>query len=126
MNAIAGVVLIYAYIQIRKGNVMQHKQAIIFAMVLSLIFLVSYVTYHLTQEEVHFCKEGTIRYVYFILLITHVVSAGIIFPFVLFTFVRGYTYMVEKHKRMARWVFPIWLFVCLSGPVVYLMLSPCY
>lgn len=125
VNALAGVVLLVAVNFVRKGDVKNHKRAIFVAMLLSLIFLVSYVLYHTTQGEVSYCKEGTIRIVYFILLITHILSAAIIFPFVLFTFIRGYAFQVDKHKRMAKWVYPVWLYVCFTGPITYLMLQPC-
>ncbi len=126
VNAITGVVLIIALYFIKKKNIRAHKNMIMLAMGLSLIFLVSYVCYHLTTEETKYCFDGSIRYVYFFLLITHIVSAAVIFPFILFTFIRGFTYQVEKHKKMARWVFPVWLYVCITGPICYLMLEPCY
>jgi len=126
VNALTGVVLLIALYFVKKGNIELHKRMILVAMGLSFVFLLSYVAYHLTSEETTYCGEGFQRTVYFILLITHVVSAAVIFPFILFTFIRGYTFQVEKHKRMARWVFPVWLYVCITGPICYLMLAPCY
>ena len=126
VNAITGVVLLVALYFIKAGNIVAHRNTILMAMVLSLVFLLSYVTYHITAEETTYCGEGISKTVYFVLLITHVLSAAVIFPFILFTFIRGISFQVEKHKKMARWVFPIWLYVCITGPICYLMLAPCY
>ena len=126
LNALAAVVLIYAFVQIRKKNIDAHRKAMTTAMILSVLFLASYVTYHITTPETLYCKEGLIRTVYFFLLITHVVLAGVILPFILFTFIRGFTGQFEKHRKMAKWVFPFWLYVAITGPVLYLMLYPCY
>ncbi len=126
VNAIAGVFLLLALYFIKKKNISAHRNMIMIAMGLSLVFLLSYVAYHTTSEPTTYCKEGISKTIYFFLLITHVLSAAIIFPFILFTFIRGYAHLVEKHKRMARWVFPIWLYVCFTGPICYLMLAPCY
>ena len=126
LNTITSVVLIAAFIQIKAGRVELHRKLMFAAIFLSLLFLMSYVTYHITTPETPFCQEGGIRIVYFILLISHVLLAAIIFPFILFTFVRAYTGQYDRHKKMARWVFPIWLYVAVSGPIVYLMLRPCY
>lgn len=126
LNALAAVVLVYAFVQIRNRNVERHKRAMVAALAISTLFLLSYVLYHITTESVRYGGEGAIRYVYFFFLITHVVLAAVIFPFILFTFVRSYTNQIEKHKRMARWVFPIWLYVAVTGPICYLMLMPYY
>ena len=126
VNAITGIFLLLALYFIKKKNIIAHRNMIMIAMGLSLVFLLSYVAYHTTSEPTVFCKEGAIKVVYLILLLTHILSAAIIFPFILFTFIRGYTHLVEKHKRMARWVFPVWLYVCVTGPICYLMLAPCY
>ena len=98
----------------------------IVAMTCSFIFLTMYIVYHTTTPETKYCGEGNIRYVYFFLLISHVILAAVIFPFILFTFIRGYTFQVEKHKKMAKWVFPFWLYVAVTGPVLYIMLNPCF
>lgn len=126
LNAFTALILVYAYIQIRSGKIEQHRKAMYTAIVFSLMFLLSYVVYHFTTEETLFCREGTVRIVYFILLISHVILAAVIFPFILFTFIRAYTGQFSRHKRMARWVYPLWLYVAITGPVVYLMLRPCY
>jgi len=94
-------------------------------MCLSGLFLVSYVIYHLTTPETSYCHEGDIRLVYFFILITHVFLATIILPLVLFTFIRAYTGQIFLHRKLARWAFPIWLYVAFTGPVAYLMLRSC-
>lgn len=126
INALTAVVLIYAFIQIKKKQVERHRNAIMIAVVLSVLFLLSYVLYHITNDPVLFGGEGTIRYIYFFLLITHVILAAVIFPFILFTLIRAYTGQIAKHRKMARWVFPIWLYVAITGPICYLMLMPYY
>jgi putative membrane protein len=126
VNAITAVVLIAAFYFIKQKNVVMHRRMIYVAMTLSALFLLSYVTYHFTTESVKYGGEGMIRYVYFFLLITHIVLAGLILPFILFTFIRAYTNQIEKHRKMARWVFPLWLYVAITGPICYLMLMPYY
>ena len=126
LNVIVAILLVFALYFIKKGNVERHKKTIITAIVFSVLFLGSYVLYHITNEETRYCQEGMIRYVYFFFLITHVILAAASLPFILFTFIRGYTYQVEKHKRMARWVWPIWFYVAITGPICYIMLFPCY
>ena len=125
MNTCAAVFLLLGLYFIRQKKIVQHQQMMTTALTMSFLFLVMYVLYHITTPEVKYCGTGTIRIVYFILLITHVVLAAVSFPFILFTFVRGFTMQVEKHKAMARWVYWLWLYVSITGPVVYLMLRPC-
>ena len=126
LNAITAVVLIIAFRFIKQKKVEQHKKAIYVAIACSVGFLLSYVLYHFTTEATLYGGEGIMRTIYFILLITHVVLAAAIFPFILFTFIRAYTNQFDEHKKMARWVFPIWLYVAISGPICYLMLLPYY
>lgn len=126
MNTCAAICLIVALYFIKRKNIVAHQYSIYAAMGFSFLFLLSYVGYHFTTEETTFCREGNIRYVYYFFLITHVVLAAVSFPFILFTFVRGYTGQVEKHKKLARYVFPVWLYVAVSGPICYLFLAPCY
>ena len=126
LNALCAVILVVALWHIKNGRVHRHRQAIYAAMVCSALFLISYVLYHFTTPETRYGGVGAMRTVYFSLLITHVVLAAIILPFVLFTFTRAYTGQYERHKKMARWVFPIWLYVAISGPICYLMLKPYY
>jgi len=126
VNAICGITLLIALYFVKTGNLKAHQYSIYVAMGLSAVFLLSYITYHTTSSPVEFCKEGTIRTVYFVLLITHVVLAAIILPLILFTFNRAFSGDFARHKKMARWVFPLWLFVAFSGPACFLMLRPCF
>jgi putative membrane protein len=124
-NALAAVFLIRAIMFIRQKRIAEHKQMIIIALSLSAAFLLMYVLYHITTKPVEYCGQGMIRNVYFALLISHVVLAAVSFPFILFTFIRGFTMQVEKHKAMSKYVFWVWLYVSITGPIVYLMLRPC-
>ena len=125
MNLMAAVFLILALNYIRQKKVEQHRKMIFVALSMSLLFLLMYVLYHITSSETKYCGEGMMRTIYLALLISHVVLAAVSFPFILFTFVRGFTMQVEKHKRMAKWVYWVWLYVAISGPIVYLMIKPC-
>jgi len=125
-NTCAAICLIMAIVFIKQKKIIAHRNMIFGAMLFSFFFLLSYVVYHFTTPETKFCKQGTIRTIYFFILITHIVLAGLSLPFILLTFSRGISFMTEKHKKMARWVYPIWLYVMVTGPVVYLMLRPCY
>jgi len=125
-NVVVAIALLFALYFIKQKNIQAHRNSIFVAMGFSFLFLLSYVAYHFTTEETTFCMEGGIRTVYFILLISHIVLAGVSLPFILFTFIRGFTYQVEKHKTLARWVWPIWFYVAVSGPICYFMLRPCY
>lgn len=125
-NVVVAICLIAALYFIKQKNIQAHKNAIFGAMIFSALFLLSYVAYHFTTEETKYCFQGTSRTIYFLILITHIILAGISLPFILLTFSRGISFTVEKHKRMARWVYPIWLYVAISGPISYLMLRPCY
>lgn len=124
VNAITAVVLLVAFYFIKQKNVEAHRKAIYLAVALSVVFLLSYVAYHITTPPTSY--GGELGYIYYPLLITHIVLAAVIFPFILFTFVRAYTNQFDKHKRMARWVWPVWLYVAITGPVCYLMLKPFY
>lgn len=126
LNGLASIALIFAYLAIRKKNIPRHRFFMVTALVLSVLFLISYVVYHFTTPETTFCKEGTIRYIYFFLLITHIILAAVILPFILFTFIRAVTLQFDRHKKMARWVLPFWFYVTVTGPVLYLLLRDCY
>jgi len=125
-NVVVSVCLVFALVFIKQKNIEAHRKAIYGAMFFSALFLISYVIYHATTPETKYCYEGISRTIYFILLISHIVLAGISLPFILLTFNRGFTFSVVKHKKMAKWVFPVWLYVAITGPVVFLMLYPCY
>ncbi|MFK7935115.1 MAG: DUF420 domain-containing protein [Saprospiraceae bacterium] len=126
LNGLAAIALMFSFYFIKNKNVEAHKRANVVALLLSTLFLLSYVVYHTTTEATSFGGEGTIRYVYFFLLITHVILAAVILPFILFTFIRAYTGQIDKHRQMAKWVYPLWLYVAITGPLCYLMLRPYY
>lgn len=126
LNAIVALVLITALLAIKRNNAMVHRKLMTTAMLLSALFLLCYVVYHFTTPETKFCGIGSIRIFYFFLLITHIILAAAILPFILFTYIRAYTNQFEKHVKLARWVFPFWLYVAVTGPILYILLSPCY
>ena len=125
-NAFTAVLLIAAVIAIKNGNRKLHERLMTSAIALSIAFLVMYVAYHMTADSTKFGGLGSIRYVYFFILITHIVLSIAIIPMVLITYVRALGKNFDKHKKIARITFPIWLFVAISGVVVYLMISPYY
>jgi putative membrane protein len=126
LNTIVAIFLVLAFLAIKKKDIVSHRKYIYGAMICSAMFLLCYVLYHFTTEETKFCKDGWIRTVYFIFLISHIVLAALSLPFILLTFSRGISFQVEEHKKMAKWVFPIWLYVALTGPICYIMLKPCF
>jgi putative membrane protein len=126
LNTLTAISLVAAVRFIKQKDINSHQRMINVAMLLSAAFLGCYVAYHFTTEETRYGGDGALRYVYFFLLITHIVLAATMLPFILFTYIRGYMRRVDSHKRMARWVFPLWLYVAVSGPICYLMLMPYY
>ena len=126
LNAITAAILIAGLIFIKQKKTRLHQKAMTAAIFSSILFLLGYVVYHLIYEDTKFGGEGTIRYIYFFLLITHIILAAVIFPFILFTFIRAYTGQFERHKKMARWVYWLWLYVAVTGPVLFLMIRPYY
>lgn len=126
LNSLVAVCLILALWFVKQKNIEKHRFFIFGAMLFSALFLLCYVLYHFTTVETKYCFEGPSRTLYFILLISHIVLAGLSLPFILLTFIRGYTNQVEKHKKMAKYVYPVWLYVAITGPLCYLMLYPCY
>jgi len=124
-NTGVSIALLAAYYFIINKRIEQHRKSIYVAMFLSIGFLLSYVLYHFTNEEIAFCKEGTAKTIYYLILFSHIILAGLSLPFILMTFIRGYTGEYTRHRKMSVWVFPIWLYVAMTGPVVYLLLSPC-
>jgi len=117
--------LIAAYFFIKKNNVEWHRRSIYIALTLSALFLLSYIGYHITNEEILFCKTGTIRYLYLFILFSHIGMAAFSLPFILLTFIRGYTVDYIRHTKLSKWVYWLWLYVAVTGPVVYLLLFPC-
>lgn len=126
LNSITALILVAAFIAIRKGKVVLHKTLMLSALLCSVLFLASYVTYHSMAEATSFGGAGFVRYVYYFVLISHILLAVVIVPLVGFTLVRALTGRFDKHKRLARWTLPIWLYVAVTGVIVYLMISPYY
>ncbi|WP_339695380.1 DUF420 domain-containing protein [uncultured Marixanthomonas sp.] len=125
-NAITAILLVLAVIQIKKGNRNTHELLMKSSIVLSALFLIMYVIYHMTSDSTPYGGEGAIRYVYFFILITHIVLSITVIPFVLLTYVRAISGQFQKHKKIARITFPLWLYVAVTGVIVYLMISPYY
>ena len=122
LNALAGILLVSAYIMIRKGNIARHRALMLAAFSTSVLFLVSYVIYHVNIGSRAFTGTGVIRVVYFVILISHVVLAIAVVPMAVVTLRRGLRRDDLRHKAIARWTFPIWLYVSVTGVVVYGML----
>ncbi|TDG38019.1 DUF420 domain-containing protein [Pedobacter changchengzhani] len=125
-NGITAVILVIALIAIKNGKRKLHENLMKFAIALSVLFLGMYVAYHMTSDSTSYGGQGVIRTVYFFILITHIVLSVIIIPFVLITFVRALSGKFEQHKKIARITFPLWLYVAVTGVIVYLMISPYY
>jgi putative membrane protein len=126
INGLTAVFLIAGFIAIKNGRRILHERLMKACIFLSASFLVMYVIYHLTSESTKFGGEGAIRYIYLIILLTHILLSVCVIPFVLFTFVRALSGNFERHRKLARWTFPIWLYVAVTGVIVYLMISPYY
>jgi putative membrane protein len=125
-NGLTAITLIGAYIAIKNKKKKLHQNLINVAVSFSLAFLVMYVAYHITSNSTEFGGEGAIKYVYYFILISHIILSVIITPFVCFTYLRGWLGDYEKHKKLTRITFPLWLYVAITGVVVYLMISPYY
>ena len=126
INASVSVLLVVGLVLIKQKKLEAHRTVMLSCIVLSTLFLVSYIAHHLLAPETHFGGEGSIRYFYFTILITHIVLAAIILPFILYTSYQSLSGDYAKHKKIARVTFPIWLYVSITGVLVYLMISPYY
>lgn len=140
INGVTAVVLVVAVWAIKNGNRKLHERLMKFAILCSLAFLVMYVAYHLTSvstkygdinadgilDATELASVGSMRLIYFVILITHILLSIVIIPLVLFTYVRALAQRFDKHKKLAKITFPIWLYVAVTGVVVYLMISPYY
>ena len=124
INAITAVVLIMALIQIKRGKRVAHEWLMKSAIVMSVLFLIMYVLYHMTSDSTSY--EGDYKALYYFILISHIALSVIVIPFVLITYVRAITNDFKKHKKIAKIAFPLWLYVAITGVVVYLMISPYY
>lgn len=126
INACTAILLVLAVVQIKKGNRINHERLIKVAIACSVTFLLLYIAYHMTSDSTKYGGEGVIKYVYYFILISHILLSILVIPFVLITYIRGITNQLELHKKIAKYTFPLWLYVAVSGVIVYLMISPYY
>jgi len=126
LNALTAAFLVLAIVAIKRGKRETHQKLMTSAIVFSALFLVLYVVYHATSDSTPFGGEGWVRPVYFTLLLSHILLSIAIIPLVLFTYVKALSKRFDKHKKLARITFPIWLYVAVSGVLVYWMISPYY
>jgi arylsulfatase A-like enzyme/uncharacterized membrane protein YozB (DUF420 family)/tetratricopeptide (TPR) repeat protein len=126
LNAISAILLLIGYVLIRRKRIQQHRRVMIAAFATSTLFLISYVIYHANVGSKPFPGQGSARVVYFVVLITHIVLAALVPPLALITLVRGLSARYDKHRRLARWTLPIWLYVSITGVIVYVMLYHAY
>lgn len=126
LNGSTAILLLAGFVIIKNKNEKAHKISMMAAFILSSVFLVSYVISKLTNDPTHFKGEGVIRGVYFFILITHIVLSIAVLPLALFSIYRGLTGEIEKHKKIVKWTFPIWMYVAITGVMVYLFMVPYY
>ena len=126
INFFTAIVLAMAFKAIKQKKIIRHRRLMVTALSLSVIFLILYVIYHSSAESVKYGGEGMIRYVYYIVLISHILLSIIIVPLVLITLSKAISGNYEVHRKWARWTWPIWMYVAVSGVIVYLMISPYY
>jgi putative membrane protein len=126
INGLTAVILLIAFWAIKNKKIVLHESLMQTAIGCSVVFLVMYIAYHMTSDSTKFGGEGVIKYVYYFILISHILLSIVIIPFVLITYVRAITNDFERHKKIARFTFPMWLYVAVTGVIVYLMISPYY
>lgn len=126
INGLTALILVAAVVAIKNGNRKLHENLMKVAIACSVAFLGMYVAYHMTSDSTKFGGEGLIKYVYFFILISHILLSIIIIPLVLITYVKALAQRFDKHKKIAKITFPIWLYVAVTGVIVYLMISPYY
>jgi putative membrane protein len=140
INAVCSVLLVISLIFIKRKNIQAHKVTNVITFMLSALFLVFYILFHLYEKDTRFgdidhngilsaaelAAVGAYRYVYFFILITHIILAVVVLPLILISFLRGFSMQVERHRKIVRWAYPVWLYVAVTGVVVYLMISPYY
>ena len=126
INGLTAVILIAAVWAIKNGNRKLHENLMKVAIACSVAFLGMYVAYHMTSDSTKFGGEGVIKYLYYFILISHILLSIIIIPLVLTTYVKALSERFDKHKKIAKITFPIWLYVAVTGVIVYLMISPYY
>jgi putative membrane protein len=126
LNLLSGVLLVTGFIFVKQRKLIAHRRAMLAACASSTLFLISYLTYHYMVGSVKFTGQGTVRTVYFTILLTHTVLAMTILPLAIYTVIKGLGGKFEQHKRVARWTLPIWLYVSITGVLVYLFLYQFY
>lgn len=126
INGLTAVLLVAAVMAIKNGKRLIHERLMTTAIACSVVFLVMYVAYHMTTDRTDFRGEGTIKYVYYFILATHILLSIVIIPLVLITYVRALAERFDAHKKIAKITFPLWLYVAVTGVIVYLMISPYY
>lgn len=126
VNALTAVLLVAAVLAIKNGKRKLHENLMKSAIGCSIAFLGMYVAYHMTSDSTKFGGEGVVKYIYYFILVTHIVLSVIIIPLVLVTYVRALSQLFDQHKKIARITFPIWLYVAVTGVIVYLMIAPYY
>lgn len=140
INATCSVLLVISLIFIKRKNIQAHKVTNVITFILSAIFLLFYIVFHLYEKDTKFgdidhdgilsvaelAAVGSTRYIYFFILATHIILAIVVLPLILVSFLRGFNMQVERHKKIVRWAYPVWLYVAVTGVVVYLMISPYY
>lgn len=126
VNALTSVVLVLAFVAIKNKKVALHKKLMQSALVLSLVFLLSYVLHHATAESTIYGGEGAVKTIYLFILLTHIVLAAVIVPLVLISYVRAISERFDKHRKIAKITLPLWLYVTVTGVIVYFMISPYY
>ncbi|MBS1580474.1 MAG: DUF420 domain-containing protein [Bacteroidetes bacterium] len=126
INTVVAILLITALIAVKRKKYLLHKKLMITALMLSVVFLISYITHHLLAGDTKFGGEGIIKIIYLIILFAHIFLAAVILPFILFTAYRALVAEYAAHKKLAKITWPLWLYIAISGPIVYLMISPYY
>jgi putative membrane protein len=126
INSTVAILLIAGLLTVKNKNFLLHKRIMMTAMILSVLFLVSYICHHVFSGETKFGGEGSIRYIYYSILITHIFLAAIILPFILFTAYRAMVGEYARHKKLAKITWPIWFYVAVTGVVIYFLISPYY
>ncbi|NOQ75121.1 MAG: DUF420 domain-containing protein [Crocinitomix sp.] len=126
INGVTAIILVLAVIQVKKGNKKRHQQLMTLAVICSLLFLVGYIAYHITSNSTPFGGSGISAIIYYIILISHILLSIAVIPMVMMTYLKGWAGNVVSHRKWAKFTFPIWLYVAITGVVVYLMISPYY
>lgn len=126
INGITAILLVIAVVAIKNGNIKLHQKLMTTNILLSMLFLIMYIGYHMTSDATSYGGEGIISYVYYFILITHIVLSIALIPLVLRTYAKAYLNKFDEHRALAKYTFPVWLYVAVTGVVVYLMISPYY